>query len=177
MALDSPTIVRLLMAERSRLFSYIWAIVGDVHMAEDVLQEVSLLVIEKGGELVDEPALRVWIRRASRFKAMEAVRRERRSPVPLDESVIEKLEQHWARYDATPESDMIEFLQECVRSLTPNGRKLIVLRYVKGLRSSQIALRLKRQVATVRPGIARAHRNLYDCVRARLAVKGQNRDA
>jgi DNA-directed RNA polymerase specialized sigma24 family protein len=48
MALDSPAIVRLLMAERSRLFSYTWAIVGDVHLAEDVFQEVSLLAIEKG---------------------------------------------------------------------------------------------------------------------------------
>jgi RNA polymerase sigma-70 factor, ECF subfamily len=176
MALDSPTVVRLLMAERSRLFSYIWAIVGDVHLAEDVFQDVSLLVIEKGSELEDRPELKVWLRRAARYKALEAVRRTRRGPVPLDELVIEKLEPHWATYDAMPESDLIELLQECVRLLTPNGRKLVVLRYVKGLRSSQIAQRLKRQVATVRQALARAHRKLYDCVRTKLAIKSQSRN-
>ena len=55
MGLDSPTIVRLLMAERSRLFAYTWVIVGDVHLAEDVFQEVSLLAVEKGSEVTDEP--------------------------------------------------------------------------------------------------------------------------
>jgi RNA polymerase sigma-70 factor, ECF subfamily len=176
MALDSPTVVRLLMADRSRLFSYIWAIVGDVHVAEDVFQEVSLLVIEKGGELVDQPELKVWLRRVARYKSMEALRRMKRRPVPLDEAVIEKLEPHWATYDNTAESDLIELLQQCTELLTPNARKLVVLRYVKGLRSGQIAQRLKRQVTTVRQAIARAHRSLYDCVRARLAVKSQGRD-
>jgi RNA polymerase sigma-70 factor (ECF subfamily) len=171
MALDSPTIVRLLMEERNRLFSYIWAIVGNAQLAEDVFQEVSLLVVEKGSELVDEPELKVWLRRAARYKALEAVRKVRRSPVPLDEAVVEKLEQHWAKYDATQDSELIEFLEQCVQSLTPNARKLVTLRYVKGLRSGQIADRLNRKVTTVRQGIARAHRNLYDCIRTRLAAK------
>jgi RNA polymerase sigma-70 factor, ECF subfamily len=174
MGLDSPQIVRLLMAERSRLFAYIWAIVGDAHLAEDVFQEVSLLAIEKGGEVADEPRLRVWLRRAARNKALQAVRQITRRPAPLDESAIEKLEEYWVRYDATPESDLIETLRECIRLLTPNSRKLMVLRYSKGLQSSQIAQRLKRQVAAVRRSIARAHRTLHDCVRARLAAKSQS---
>jgi RNA polymerase sigma-70 factor, ECF subfamily len=173
MGLDSPKIVQLLMAERGRLFSYIWAIVGDAHMAEDVFQEVSLLAIEKGGEVADEPRLRVWLLRAARFKALQAVRQIKRRPAPLDESVIEKLEEYWIRYEATPESDLMEMLRECIRLLTPNGRKLMVLRYSKGLRSSQIAQRLKRQVATVRRSVARAHQSLYNCVQAKLAAKSQ----
>ena len=174
MALDSPTIVRLLMAERSRLFSYTWAIVGDVHLAEDVFQEVSLLAIEKGGEVTDEPQFKVWLRRAARHRALQAVRQLKRRPVPLDESLLDKLEEHWAQYDAMQESNLVEMLRECIRLLTPYGRKLIVLRYTKGLRASQIAQQLKRQVTAVRRSIARAHRSLYDCVHMRLAVKSQS---
>jgi RNA polymerase sigma-70 factor, ECF subfamily len=174
MGLDSAHIVRLLMAERSRLFAYIWAIVGDAHLAEDVFQEVSLLAIEKGGEVADEPRLRVWLRRAARFKALQAVRQIKRRPAPLDESAIEKLEEYWVRYDATPDSDLIETLRDCIRLLTPNSRKLMVLRYSKGLQSNQIAQRLKRQVTAVRRAIARAHRALHDCVHTKLAVKSQN---
>ena len=171
MALDSPEIVRLLTAERNRLFAYIWAIVGDVHLAEDVFQEVSLLVVEKGAELTDEPELRVWLRRAARYKAIDAVRQAKRRPAALDESIVEKLEEYWVQYDAMPESDLVETLRECMRLLTPNGRKLMVLRYTKGLRTSQIAQRLNRQVTTVRRSIARAHRSLHDCVRTQACSK------
>ena len=174
MALDSSEIVRLLTAERNRLFAYIWAIVGDVHLAEDVFQEVSLLVVDKAAELTNEPELRVWLRRAARYKAIDAVRHTRRRPAALDESIIEKLEQYWVEYDTTPESDLVEMLRECMRLLTPNGRKLMVLRYTKGLRASQIAQQLKRPFTTVRRSIARAHRSLHDCVRMRLAAKSQS---
>lgn len=174
MGLDSPTIVRLLMAERSKLFAYIWAIIGDAHLAEDVFQEVSLLAIEKGCEVADEPHLKIWLRHAARYKSLEAARQIKRRPAPLNESVIEKLEEHWVRYDVTHESELMEILRGCIRLLTPNGRKLMVLRYSKGLRTSQIAERLKRPFTTVRRSIARAHRSLHDCVRARLAAKNQS---
>jgi RNA polymerase sigma-70 factor, ECF subfamily len=174
MPLDSQKTVRVLMEERGKLFSYIWAIVGDAHLAEDVFQEVSLLAVEKGGDVAGEPQLRAWLRSTARYKALQATREIKRRPAPLDDSVIEKLDEYWIQYDATPESDLVETLRECIRLLTPNGRKMMVLRYSKELRSSQIAQRLKRQVTTVRRSIARAHQSLFDCVCAKLAAKKQS---
>jgi RNA polymerase sigma-70 factor (ECF subfamily) len=107
---ESPNAVRLLMAERERLFSYIWSIVGDNHLAEDVFQEVSLLVIQKHPEASDDLRFRVWLRHTARYKAIEALRRVKKV-VPLDESVIEKLEENWIRYDSTSESDLVSFLR------------------------------------------------------------------
>jgi RNA polymerase sigma-70 factor, ECF subfamily len=168
---QSPRNVTLLIRERDRLYSYIWAIVGDVHLAEDVFQEVSLLVIEKRPEATDELQFRVWLRRTARYKAIEAVRRVRKGPTCLDQAVIDKLEEHWGRYDTTPESDLVDILRECMRMLTPNGQKIIALRYVEGLRSSEIAQRLGRQVETVYQSIARAHLNLAACVREKLSAR------
>ena len=175
MGLDSTQIVRLLTTERNRLFAYIWAIVGDVHLAEDVFQEVSLLVVEKGPELTNEPELNVWLRRTARFKALNTLRQAKHQPMVLDESVLDTLEEYWIRYDAMPESDLVETLRECMRLLTPNGRKMMVMRYSKGLRTSQIAQRLKRQITAVQKSIARAHRSLHDCVRLKTDVKGEGR--
>lgn len=173
MVLDSQKIVRVLMEERGKLFSYIWAIVGDAHLAEDVFQEVSLLAVEKGNEVAGEPQLRAWLRSTARFKSLQAMREIKRRPAPLDDAVIETLEEYWIQYDATAESDLVETLRECIRLLSPNGRKMMVLRYSKELRSSQIAQRLKRQLATVRRSIARAHQSLFDCVCAKLAARKQ----
>lgn len=176
MGMESPQTIRLLMAERERLFSYIWAIVGDAHLAEDVFQEVSLFVIEKRPDASDDVSFRVWLRRTARFKAIEALRRSRREVIPLDESVLDSLETHWVHYDANAESDLIDLLKECMKSLTPNGQNIIGLRYVEGLRSREIAQRLGRQVDTVYRSIARAHRALMECVRSKLAAKTADRN-
>jgi RNA polymerase sigma-70 factor (ECF subfamily) len=144
--------------------------VGDNHLAEDVFQEVSLLVIQKHPEASDDLRFRVWLRHTARYKAIEALRRVKKV-VPLDESVIEKLEENWIRYDSTSESDLVSFLRECIRLLTPNGRKMIALRYVDGLRSCDIARQLGRQIDTVYRSIARAHKSLLECVRVRLAAQ------
>lgn len=179
MALDNTSIVRVLMAEREKLFSYIWAMIGDVHLAEDVFQDVSLLAMEKGVEVEDETHLRGWLRHAARFKVLETLRQTKRKPMSLDESVLDKLEEHWARYDAmsgSDQDDMLDMLKECMFLLTPGGRKLLVLHYTKGLRSREIALRLKRKVETVYQAIARAHRSLHDCIRTKLAAKERRDD-
>lgn len=179
MGLDSSIIVRVLMAERERLFSYIWMMVCDTHLAEDVFQDVSLLALEKGTEVADETHLRGWLRHAARFKALEALRQSKRTPLPLDESVIKQLEEHWARYDAVPESDqddLLDLLKKCIRLLTPDSRKLLVMHYGKGLRSREIARQLKRKVEAVYQSITRAHRNLSDCVRQKLAAKRRRDD-
>jgi RNA polymerase sigma-70 factor, ECF subfamily len=139
-----------------------------------VFQEVSLLAIEKGCEVTDESQLKIWLRHVARYKSLEAARQMKRRPAPLSESVIDKLEAHWVQNDSTPESELVEILRECIRLLAPNGRKLMVLRYTKGLRTSQITEQLKRPFTTVRRAIARAHRSLHDCVRAKLAAKNQS---
>jgi RNA polymerase sigma-70 factor, ECF subfamily len=168
---ESPKSVALLMGERDRLYSYIWAIVGDVHLAEDVFQEVSLFVIERQPEATDEVQFRVWLRRTARYKAIEALRRIKKGPACLSQAVIDKLEDHWVSYDTMPESDLVDILRECRRLLTPNGQKMIALRYVEGLRSSEIAQRLGRQVETVYQSIARAHLNLAACVPTKLSER------
>jgi len=173
MGLEPAKIVQELIAERDRLFSYIWAIVGDIHLAEDVFQEVSLLVVEKNPNVDDVSQLRVWFRRAARLKALEAVRRKKRGPL-LNESVLDKLEECWSDYDAAPDSELnelLDMLRDCMRLLTPYSRRLLVMHYTHGLRSSEIARRLKLKVETVYQAIARAHRSLSECIKAKLAAK------
>ncbi len=87
MSIAAQDVVRILMRERDRLFAYIWAAVGDAHLAEDVFQEVSMLAAEKGIDVANEHALVIWIRRAARLKSLEAVRARTRRPTPLDDSV------------------------------------------------------------------------------------------
>ena len=47
MALSETIIVRVLLAERAKLLAYIWVIVRDAHLVEDVFQEVAALAVQK----------------------------------------------------------------------------------------------------------------------------------
>lgn len=173
MSLELKAVLRVLMRERERLFAYVWSLVGDADLAEDVLQEVSILATEKGTDVADEERLAVWLRRTARFKSLEELRRKRRAPLPLDEDVIDLLDPHWADEETASEARTAEALRTCVDRLTPHSRRIVTLRYVDGLRSGAIAAMLGRKAATVYQALTRIHRALDDCVRRELAVENE----
>src|SRR5690606_25038453 len=137
------------MTDRDRMFAYIWSIVGDVHLAEDVLQEVTLLAIEKAGPVEDDLAMIVWLRRASRLKSLEAIRRSRTQPRILDESVLDQLESTWASMDEDDPGDLVEHLRQCVGKLSPTAQRIVKLRYADSLKSREVSELLNRKVETV----------------------------
>lgn len=77
MPLDVATIVQTLMQQRDSLSVYIWTIVRDVQLVEDTLQELSILAVQKGGEIEDASRLPAWFRRAVRFNSPRP-----RTPLP-----------------------------------------------------------------------------------------------
>lgn len=176
MALETEQLVRVLMAERNKLLAYAWSITGDFGLCEDVVQEVALLALDKGREVADETRLKVWLRRAARFKALETLRGKRKTPPPLSEEVLDKLEAHWAPYDRREElaeSAIAEMLRACFHQLTDKQRRLLTLRYAKQLRSGEIAERLQMKVESVYRAITRAHRSLADCIEEKIAANKQ----
>lgn len=169
MALDQNTTVRIVMRERVKVFAYIWSIVRDEHLAEDVFQEVAMLVLEKREELRDPEALPVWMRRTARHRAMQALRRQARRPRPLDEAVLDRLEATWDRYDHDQASDRVEALRECLAKLTPRAQQVMKLRYADGLSGQELARSTGRKLESVYMALSRIHNRLADCVRRRLA--------
>jgi RNA polymerase sigma-70 factor (ECF subfamily) len=176
-SLEIEQIVRTLTAEHNKLGAYVWSITGDFDLCEDVLQEVALLAMEKAREVADEARLKVWLRRAARLKALEALRQKRRAGTGFSEETLEKVDRQWEEFDQQGEltdSVTVGLLRACMSQLTLVQRRLLNLRYAGGLHSSEIAKRLNMRVKTVYQAITRAHRTLFDCVqKKRLASTRQ----
>lgn len=166
--MDSDTIVGVLMRERAKLFAYIWAIVCDEHLAEDVLQEVSMLAVKKQAEINDEEHLRLWVKQASRNVARNAMRKRQHQPTTLKTEVIDLMEDHWSQYDASTCSHMSQALRECIRGLTPRARRIVKLRYEDGVSGQELAEMLGQKVRSVYTTVSRIHRILADCVNLRM---------
>ncbi len=170
MSMDQIDIVRVLLRDREKMFAYIWSIVRDAHIADDVFQDVSLLAIEHRQEINSEEHLCGWLRRASRLKALEALRARKRMPSMLSEEAMSLLEAHWQEYDGHSASDVVDSLRACMARLTPYARQVIKLRYVDGMGGEEVAATLNRKLDTVYKSLSRIHRSLRDCMERHSAA-------
>jgi RNA polymerase sigma-70 factor (ECF subfamily) len=167
MGVGQDVLVRLLLSERAMLLGYIGSLVRDSHLAEDIFQDVALIVLRKRDELSDSSGFPVWARKIARLESMNVLRRETKLPRPLDQSVLDVLDRHWTQSDEGPAPAA---LRACVTRLTERSRKLVELRYRDGLSGKRLAERLAQPLNTVYVTLARIHRALSECVRGRLGA-------
>jgi RNA polymerase sigma-70 factor (ECF subfamily) len=168
MPLDHDTIVRALLRDRARLHAYVWAIVRDEHVAEDVFQDVSVLAIAKREEIADEAHLAAWLRKAARFESLKALRNRKSRPVAVDEQVLDLLEAQWGELDLISTHQMTHALRRCLGTLTPSARQILQLRYVQGLSGQQVAAQLHQKTHSIYVAIGRIHQRLAECMRRRM---------
>jgi RNA polymerase sigma-70 factor (ECF subfamily) len=168
MTADVATIVQTLMQQRDSLFAYIWTIVRDVQLAEDTLQELSILAVRKGCEIEDPSRLPAWLRRSARLKALELLRDRGRNPAILSDAVLDQLEGYWSERDSVATTDAAEALRNCLGKISDSNRRILVMRYVEDRKTGDIAQILGRKVDVVYTTLSRIHTALRKCVKARL---------
>jgi RNA polymerase sigma-70 factor (ECF subfamily) len=171
--LEQAAVTRILLAERAKLLGYIWSLVRDEHLMEDVFQEVSLLAIEKCAQIYEEQSLWPWLRQTAKFRAMHALAAQGKS-LALSEEVLAKLDFAWTTYDQRHSTDIVPELIECVSKLSAYSQRIISLRYVEGLSGIEVADRLKRQTKTIYMALSRIHNSLRQCLQERLSARVLN---
>lgn len=172
MPVDRNLVIKTLLTDRVGLFSYIWTIVGDEHLAEDVFQEVSMLAIDKASQIEQAQTLGVWIRRSARNLALTALRQRGRDRHVFDDDLLDQLDADWRGYAAADETESIDALRDCLRKLTPRAQQVVRLRYVDGLSGPRLAEAMGRSLTAAYIAVSRANRSLADCVRRTLARQG-----
>jgi RNA polymerase sigma-70 factor (ECF subfamily) len=172
MALSDEKIVALILRDRNEILAYVNGFLNDGHLAEDCLQEVSSAALDRRNSFENETHVIGWALRVARNKAVDLARKRQRQPRTLPVDVLELIEEQWAADLAARSvepSKELEYLDQCVKTLSANARKLVEMRYFEGLSSSHIASALEKKVETVYQALARAHVALRACVERKLA--------
>ena len=169
MPVDPATITTTLLRDRAKLLAYIGAIVRDHHVAEDVLQEVSLLAIEKAEQIKDADTLIPWLRVAARYRALKAIDRQGKHVQLMDAQLLDLMEPHWQEADRLSSQELSKALHACIAKLAPQAQKLVELRYGVGLAMKEIADKLGRKTDTLYKNFTRIHAALARCMH--LAMK------
>lgn len=158
---------RVFLAHQRALTAYILAIVHDHHVAEDVRQEVWLVVAKRWDEYGVLPDPWPTMRAIARRQALAALRRLRpQRMVPGDaalDAVAEAITEVDGEHDARRGA-----LNRCLEALPEDWRQLLDLRYRDGLAVTALAERLRRRADTISMHLHRVRAKLLDCIEGRL---------
>jgi RNA polymerase sigma-70 factor (ECF subfamily) len=98
-------------------------------------------------------------------------RRKRRDRLVFDPEAIEQLERAFAEVQPR-DVRMLDYLGECVESLTGRARELCELRYERDLKPAAIAPRVGMSANGVAKALQRIRELLRECVEKKAAIDG-----
>lgn len=170
MPLDRNSLLKLLVSERGPLLGFMYTICRDRDLAEDMFQNLVVITTEHLPVVDSREQFLSWARTTSRYGLYNALRKQRRS-LSLNEDIVDLLEQQWGSGNRQLGTTKVDALEGCLRSLTPNVRNLLWLRYDKGLSCEEVAGTLNRSMNAVHVALSRAYKVLAECIQARLEVR------
>ncbi|MCI0537065.1 MAG: sigma-70 family RNA polymerase sigma factor [Verrucomicrobiales bacterium] len=155
------------LAQRRNLMAFIYWLVRDPHVAEDIFQEVWLKLAGalEAGVAIENQAN--WCRGAAKNLILHHWRDQRDSKIVADSEFIERVE--IAFHDLKPEwSARREALDECVRALPEKSRRLLCLKYESGFSIKAIAQELRQSAESVIKALLRLRHALGQCIERKI---------
>lgn len=173
--MDQAHLAQLLMKHRTALYAYVFAGVRNHVDAEDVLQNVSLAVVESSEQLQDAGAFLPWALEIARRRLLKHYRQSRREQ-PLDPEVLSQLAIAAERVESQlPTSSHQAALQTCLDALPPTSRELMRLRYDGSHKDvAALAGRFQRTVQSIYAQLKRVKSALRECVERRLSSEASS---
>ncbi len=159
---------------RPWLTAYILAQTGNMQDTEDLVQETFIRALSRLDDYDPSRPLGAWLRGFARNVLREYWRARGRRPLLADHEVMAQLEataaaseKKWARPDI--KGERLAAMARCLNELTDRARRVVELRYSKGLKSIAIARLLKMKEVAVNVMLMRARKSLQRCINRRLA--------
>lgn len=146
---DREALDELFKLVQEPLYRYIASLVGARTLAEDILQEVFILIYRKLRWLREPELFRPWAYRIATREAFRHLKRERRwTDSSVDETVLEELPAP-VRDSLTP-----ELVSQLVEQVSPASRAVIVLHYLHEMQLDEVADVLGVALGTVKSRLA-----------------------
>jgi RNA polymerase sigma-70 factor, ECF subfamily len=142
------------------LFSVAARVLGDRKEAEDVLQEIMLVIWNKSGDYDPQlGTLSSWAVALTRNKALDRLRARTRRLRLIEEAAIMAEDSDATSYPSANEivhgRERAELLREAMKDLPADQRMAIELAFFTGLSQTDIAARLQQPLGTIKARIRR----------------------
>ena len=161
--------VQRLTDRQNELFGYLFAMLGDLHEAREVLQETNLVLWRKMAEFVEGTEFGAWARKIAYFQTLARVRDRRRDRLLFDEDLLKQIA---ARPVPSGESEERRVaLRHCLADLPDDQRELISRRYGTGGSVKSIAQQTGKSESAIKMTLLRIRQRLLGCIRRKLRAQ------
>ena len=147
---DEAAFTRLVSEHRDAMARVAFVICGDSEATRDAVQAAWIIAWRRLHTLRDPEQVRPWLIAIAANEARQVIRGRRRRPV-ID---ISDAVQQDAGGDPADTIGLVD-LQRALAHLTPDDRRLLALRFVAGLDSTEIARHIGLSASGVRSRLAR----------------------
>lgn len=169
---DSESFTREWTRAAPIVASYIGSVIHDFNSAEDLLQDVAIVLLKRFNEYDSARSFTGWALGIARNKLLEVQRAEHDCLVG-DPAVLDALAQ--AHEELAPELErQTSALRECLTEIKGRALTLLKLRYEQALKPQTIAQQMGMTAGAVRVMLARTRALLHECIRRRLAMSPLN---
>jgi len=175
---DREAFSALVRTHRPGVRVFLGTHVRDRHALDDLLQDVFLRALHGLPTLRDPAAFHSWLLGIARHRVLEHLR-ERVRTANTDRQAFEALfDRGQIGLLESDDEDArtgveLEALRQCLRRLPAPGARLIREHYFKGRPLTWCAEQEGKNESTVRMTLFRLREGLRDCVRRRMARRGQ----
>jgi RNA polymerase sigma-70 factor (ECF subfamily) len=150
---DREALDRLLQAIQVQLYGYLASLVHDHHLAEDLLQDVLVIVVQKLRWLREPKAFPAWVFRIASRQAFRAIKSKRRlASFHEIDPILDAVPAEVAEEEPAPE--MIDRLPELLAQVSPASRAVLSLHYLQGMTLQAVADVLEIPLGTAKARLA-----------------------
>jgi len=160
--------IAALSSSQNSLFRFIYSLLPDPDLVDDVLQETNMVLWRKVDEYDETRDFLPWARKVAHFQVLAAIRDRSRSRLVLDEELVNLLEEEVEEED-TRESMRMHALERCLSRLPEKRRELLLQRYRRGASVEKMANTLNQSVGALSQALYRIRQALMKCVERQLS--------
>ena len=160
--------MRLLMRHEPALRAFSRALLPDWNAVDEVIQEASVTLWEKFGQLRDETGFLPWAKVVVRFKCLSAISRMRRDRHVFTDEVLELLADEAEAIDAEEQAATRRALRSCLDRFSAPHQELLLAPYSGEGRVTVLAAQGGKSANALYKLLGRLREKLADCIHASL---------
>jgi RNA polymerase sigma-70 factor (ECF subfamily) len=162
--------LRYYSAHQAGIFAYIFTLLPNWHDAEEVYQEMSVVLWRAFDEFQPGTDFRAWACKVAFHQVLSFRKRSKRSALlpglPMLELIARDVEELAPQLDS-----QLEALMQCVKELPPRMRDIVDRCYQSGASTRDVAAQMGRPAGTIYKTLTRIRQGLYECIQRKLLVE------
>ncbi len=163
--------LRHFLRHQNDIRAVIGSMVRDPSAADDVFQEVALVLWKKFDEFDASRSFGAWARGIAVRQVWQSFERQRRTPVPFAPETMETLLRAFDEEpEPAPDAERAAALRRCIGRLPEKSRRLLHMRYEGRMKLREMAEQLSTTLDATHKALSRLRDALRRCIEREMAT-------